>query len=51
MFSRNTAHHNEKQNINNCLKVIYHPLYSMNTFVTSKSQLPQDGAQVFPYMG
>ena len=30
------------------LKVIYHPLYSMNNFVTSKSKLPQDGAQVFP---
>ena len=33
------------------LKVIYHPLYSMNNFVTNKSKLPQDGAQVFPYMG
>ena len=33
------------------LKVIYHPLYSMNKFVTNKSKLPQDGAQVFPYMG
>ena len=33
------------------LKVIYHPLYSMNQFVTNKSKLPQDGAQVFPYMG
>ena len=33
------------------LKVIYHPFYSMNTFVTNKSKLPQDGAQVFPYMG
>ena len=33
------------------LKVIYHPLYSMNKFVTNKSMLPQDGAQVFPYMG
>ena len=33
------------------LKVIYHPLYSMNNFVTNKSELPQDGAQVFPYMG
>ena len=32
------------------LKVIYHPLYSMNNFVTNKSKLPQDGAQVFPYM-
>ena len=31
------------------LKVIYHPLYSMNNFVTNKSNLPQDGAQVFPY--
>ena len=29
------------------LKVIYHPLYSMNIFVTIKSKLPQDGAQVF----
>ena len=25
------------------LKVTYHPLYSMNTFVTNKSKLPQDG--------
>ena len=33
------------------LKVIYHPLYSMNNFVANKSKLPQDGAQVFPYMG
>ena len=33
------------------LKVIYHPLYSMNNFVTNKSKFPQDGAQVFPYMG
>ena len=33
------------------LKVIYHPLYGMNNFVTNKSKLPQDGAQVFPYMG
>ena len=33
------------------LKVIYRPLYSMNKFVTNKSKLPQDGAQVFPYMG
>ena len=33
------------------LKVIYHPLYSKNKFVTNKSKLPQDGAQVFPYMG
>ena len=30
------------------LKVIYHPLYSMNNLVTNKSKLPQDGAQVFP---
>ena len=29
------------------LKVIYHPLYSMNNFVTNKSKLSQDGAQVF----
>ena len=33
------------------LQVIYHPLYSMNNFVTNKSKLPQDRAQVFPYMG
>ena len=33
------------------LKVIYHPLYSMNIFVTNKSKLPQGGPQVFPYMG
>ena len=32
------------------LKVIYHPLHSMNKFVTNKSKLPQGGAQVFPYM-
>ena len=32
------------------LKVIYHPLYTMNNFVTNKSKSPQDGAQVFPYM-
>ena len=32
------------------LKVIYHPLYSMNKFVTTKSKLPQDGAQVFSYI-
>ena len=33
------------------LKVIYHSLYSMINFVTNKYKLPQDGAQVFPYMG
>ena len=33
------------------LKVIYHPLYSMNNFVTNKSKLPQNEAQVFSYMG
>ena len=33
------------------LKVTYHPLYSMTKFVTNKSKLPQDGTQVFPYMG
>ena len=33
------------------LKVTYDPLYSMNKFVTNKSKSPQDGAQVFPYMG
>ena len=27
------------------------PLYSMNKFVTNKLKLPQDGAQVFPYIG
>ena len=32
------------------LKVIYHPLYSMNKFVTNKAKLSQDEAQVFPYM-
>ena len=37
--------------LSDTLKVIYHPLYSMNNFVTNKSKLPQDGAQVFPYMG
>ena len=31
--------------------VVYHPLYSMNNFVTNKSKLPQDGVQVFLYMG
>ena len=36
---------------NATLKVIYHPLYSMNNFVTNNSKLPQDGAQVFLYMG
>ena len=33
------------------LKVIYHLLYSINKFVTNKSKLPQDGTQVFLYMG
>ena len=33
------------------LKVTYHPLYSMNKFVTNNSKSPQDGAQVFPYTG
>ena len=33
------------------LKVIYHHLYSMNNFVTNKSKLTQDGAQLLPYMG
>ena len=27
--------------------VIYHPLYSMNNFVTKKSKLPQDGHKCF----
>ena len=31
--------------------MIYHPVYSMNKLVTNKSKLPQDGAQLFPYMG
>ena len=26
-------------------------IYSVNKFVTNKSKLPQDGAQVFPYIG
>ena len=33
------------------LKVTYHPLKSMNKFVTNKSKLTQDGVQVFPSMG
>ena len=33
------------------LEVIDHALYSMNKFVTNKSKLPQDGAQVFSYRG
>ena len=41
----------ELASLQTSLKVIYHPLYSMNKFVTNKSKLPQDGAQVFPYMG
>ena len=32
------------------LNVIYHPVYSMNNFVTSKSMLPEDGAQLIPYI-
>ena len=40
-----------KFEIDAVLKVIYHLLYSMNNFVTNKPKLPQDGAQVFPYMG
>ena len=43
--------HGAALSIKMILKVIYHPLYSMNKFVTNKSKLPQDGAQVFPYMG
>ena len=31
------------------LKVTYHPLCSMNKFMTNKSKLPQGGAQLFPY--
>ena len=41
----------ERNDKYNDLKVIYHPLYSMNIFVTNKSKLPQDRGQVFPYMG
>ena len=33
------------------VNVIYHHLYNINKFVTNKSKLSQDGAQVFPYMG
>ena len=29
--------------------MIYHPLYSMNNFVTNESKLQQDGAQVSLY--
>ena len=43
--------HRQDLQPNLVLKVIYHPLYSMNKFVTNKLKLPQDGAQVFPYMG
>ena len=49
-FSNNNEEENEDIRSMH-LKVIYHPLYSMNKFVTNKSKLPQDGAQVFPYMG
>ena len=38
-------------NFHYSLKVNYHPIYSMNNFVTNKSKLPQDLAQLFPYMG
>ena len=49
----------KKLQVDKHLKVIYHPLYSMINFVTNKSKLPQDGAQVGgshdsqspPYMG
>ena len=44
-------HYTFLKNETSCLKVTYHPLYSMKKFVTNKSKLPQDGAQVFPYMG
>ena len=33
------------------LKVIYHPLYSMNKFVTNKSKLPQDGVTLYGVIG
>ena len=44
--------YNEKKlQVDEHSKVIYQPLYSKINFVTNKSKLPQDGAQVFPYMG
>ena len=50
------AYHSPEQtflmvSIRHGLKVTYHSLYSINKLVTSKSKLPQDGRQVFPYMG
>ena len=42
---------NKSERIKVYLKVIYHTLYSRNNFVTNKSKLPQNRAQVFPYMG
>ena len=42
---------NKCESFSPTLNVIYHPLYSMNNFVTNKAKFPQDGAQVFPYMG
>ena len=33
------------------VKVPYHPVHGMNTFVTNKSKLSLDGAQLLPYMG
>ena len=41
----------EKNTEPDILKVNYHPLYSMNKFVTNKSKVSQDGAQVLHYMG
>ena len=43
--------YNKGKNQGDKLKVTYHPVYGMNNFVTNKSKLPQDGAQLFPYMG
>ena len=44
---KKTSDKNRKED----LKVAYHPLYSLNKFASNKSKLPQDGAQVFPYLG
>ena len=42
---------NKQKGLDQPLKGIYHTLYGMNNFVTNKSKLTQDGAQLFPYMG
>ena len=46
LIQGNTLNHDKLD-----VKVTYHPLYSMNKFVTNKSKSPQGGVQVFPYMG